>query len=122
MTFPLQFQEERLAGVALTLRPMEKCIRETIEYTRQRRAFGRSILDNQVVHFRLAELSTEVEALRALLYETIGTSGSCRTFAVRIWWGMEVESSGHRTGARRNRKKFSDTMSPRILQHSSLRS
>ncbi|CAG0907891.1 unnamed protein product, partial [Darwinula stevensoni] len=64
-------QEERLAGVALTLRPMEKCIHETIEYTRQRRAFGRSILDNQVVHFRLAELLTEIEALRALLYRTV---------------------------------------------------
>ena len=27
---------------------------------------GKSVLDNQVVHFRLAELRTEVEALRAL--------------------------------------------------------
>ena len=72
--FLLQFQEERLAGVALTLLPMEKCIKETIEYTSQRRAFGRSILDNQVVHFRLAELATEIEALRAFLYKTIGMS------------------------------------------------
>jgi citronellyl-CoA dehydrogenase len=43
-------------------------IEETIEYTRERRAFGRPVLDNQVVHFRLAELKTEVEALRALVY------------------------------------------------------
>ncbi|MBI5270987.1 MAG: acyl-CoA dehydrogenase family protein, partial [Burkholderiales bacterium] len=34
-------------------------------------AFGRSILDNQVVHFRLAELRTEVEALRALTYSAV---------------------------------------------------
>jgi citronellyl-CoA dehydrogenase len=31
-------------------------------------AFGHTILDNQVVHFRLAELKTELECLRALTY------------------------------------------------------
>ena len=31
-------------------------------------AFGKSILDNQYVHFRLAELKTEIECLRALVY------------------------------------------------------
>lgn len=63
-----QFQEERLWGAANSLLGMEETIRETIEYTRERKAFGRRILDNQVVHFRLAELMTEVEALRALVY------------------------------------------------------
>ena len=43
-------------------------IDDTIAYTGQRKAFGQSILDNQVVHFRLAELKTEVEMLRALTY------------------------------------------------------
>jgi citronellyl-CoA dehydrogenase len=46
-------------------------IDRTIDYTRQRRAFGQPILDNQVVHFRLAELRTEVEALRALTYRAV---------------------------------------------------
>ncbi len=63
-----QFQEERLFSASSSLLAMEECIQETAEYTRQRKAFGRSILDNQVVHYRLAELSTEVEALRALIY------------------------------------------------------
>jgi len=63
-----QFQEERMFGVAKALLPMERCIRETIDYTRQRLVFGKPILDNQVVHFKLAELQTEIEALRALLY------------------------------------------------------
>ena len=43
-----QFQEERLACVALSLTPLEKCITETIEYTRTRTAFGKPLLDNQV--------------------------------------------------------------------------
>jgi alkylation response protein AidB-like acyl-CoA dehydrogenase len=51
---------------------MDVLIELTAEYTRERKAFGQSILDNQVVHFRLAELQTEVEALRSLLYRTIG--------------------------------------------------
>jgi citronellyl-CoA dehydrogenase len=64
----LQFQEERLWAGANALRGLEHAIGDTIEYTRNRRIFGRPVLDNQVVHFTLAELSTEVEALRALLY------------------------------------------------------
>ncbi len=63
-----QFQEERLWAVAANLVPLGRAIAETIEYTRERQAFGRSILDNQVVHFRLAELQTEIELLRSLLY------------------------------------------------------
>jgi citronellyl-CoA dehydrogenase len=67
----MQFQEERLYAALGTIVSCERSIAETIEYTRNRRAFGRSILDNQVVHFRLAELMTEVEALRALCWSAV---------------------------------------------------
>jgi citronellyl-CoA dehydrogenase len=67
----LQFQEERLWGAAGSLRTLDRLIDQTIAYTRERKAFGQSILDNQVVHFRLAELRTEVEALRALTYRAV---------------------------------------------------
>ncbi len=67
----LQFQEERLWGAASSLRMMDNMIDQTIAYTRERKAFGKSILDNQVVHFRLAELRTEVEALRSLTYRAV---------------------------------------------------
>jgi citronellyl-CoA dehydrogenase len=65
----LQFQEERLWGAASSLRGLDRLIDLTIDYTRSRKAFGKSILDNQVVHFRLAELRTEVAALRALTWQ-----------------------------------------------------
>src|SRR5882672_6935703 len=65
----LQFQEERLFGAASNIDAMSNVIAETTEYARQRQAFGQSILDNQYVHFRLAELKTEVECLRALVYQ-----------------------------------------------------
>jgi citronellyl-CoA dehydrogenase len=67
----LQFQEERLYAAAGSLRSLDRLIDQTIDYTRQRKAFGKSILDNQVVHYRLAELRTEVEALRALTYRAV---------------------------------------------------
>nr|AAR05190.1 predicted acyl-CoA dehydrogenases [uncultured marine proteobacterium ANT8C10] len=66
-----QFQEERIYGAAGALKMLGQVIQDTIEYTSQRQAFGKSILDNQVVHFRLAELQTEVEALRSLVYDAV---------------------------------------------------
>ena len=67
----MQFQEERMYGALATLGGLENAISETAEYTRQRHAFGKPILDNQVVHFRLAELLTEVEAVRALTWKAV---------------------------------------------------
>lgn len=64
----LQFQEERLWGAAACLKAHEYIIADTIEYARNRKAFGQSILDNQVVHFKLAEMQTEIELLRSLIY------------------------------------------------------
>ena len=64
----MQFQEERLWAAAACLKSMERSIEQTIDYTRNRKAFGKTILDNQVVHFRLAELATEIELLRSITY------------------------------------------------------
>jgi citronellyl-CoA dehydrogenase len=66
----MQFQEERLWAAAAKLRSMDRAIEETIHYTQERQAFGRPLLDNQVIQFRLAELKTEIEALRSLTYRT----------------------------------------------------
>ncbi|MBE7461455.1 MAG: acyl-CoA dehydrogenase family protein [Zoogloeaceae bacterium] len=63
-----QFQEERLFAAAQWT-ALDRILRETIAYTKERQAFGQSILDNQYVHFRLAELKTEIEALRALVHD-----------------------------------------------------
>lgn len=66
-----QFQEERLWAAAAALRSMERAIENVIDYTRQRIVFGKPLLDNQTVHFRLAELQTEIESLRALVYRAV---------------------------------------------------
>lgn len=62
-----QFQEERLNGAARRL-ACNALIEETADYLRQRIAFGKPLLDNPFIQFKLAELKTEMEALRALVY------------------------------------------------------
>src|SRR3954469_23198806 len=64
----MQFQEERLWAAANAIQGLLNCIEETIAYARERQIFGKSVLDNQVVHFKLAELKTEIESLRGLVY------------------------------------------------------
>ena len=66
-----QFQEERIWGSACSLRLLESTITDTIEYTRNRMIFGKPVLDNQVVHFKLAELQTKVELLRSIVYRAV---------------------------------------------------
>src|SRR6185437_11103767 len=53
-----QFQRERLVG-------------DTIAYTRERQTFGQPLIDNQVIHFRMCELLTEIELLRQLNYHCV---------------------------------------------------
>ena len=67
----LQFQEERLYGAANSLLMMDRLIDLTIGYCKERHTFGKPLIDNQVVHFRLAELRTEVELLRSLTYRAV---------------------------------------------------
>ena len=67
----LQFQEERLYGAANSLLMMDRLIDLTIGYCKERSTFGTPLIHNQVVHFRLAELRTEVELLRSLTYRAV---------------------------------------------------
>ncbi|HTJ05874.1 MAG TPA: acyl-CoA dehydrogenase family protein [Caldimonas sp.] len=64
----MQFQEERLWAAAHAIQALLNTIQQTADYARERQIFGKSVLDHQVVHYRLAELKTEVESLRGLVY------------------------------------------------------
>lgn len=63
-----QFQEERLWAAANALQSLDDCIALTVDWARARSMFGGRLIDKQHVHFKLAELKTEVESLRALTY------------------------------------------------------
>ena len=64
----MQFQEERLWAAASCLQALNNCIEWTVEWARERKMFGAALADQQYVQFKLAEMKTEVECLRALTY------------------------------------------------------
>ena len=66
-----QFQEERMAAVFGSLVPFTLILEETIDYCKQRKAFGQPLLSNQYLSFRLAELYTELELMRAAAYQVV---------------------------------------------------
>jgi citronellyl-CoA dehydrogenase len=64
----MQFQEERLWAAASAIQGLTTCIELTIEWAQERKLFGSTLADQQWVQFKLAEMKTEVECLRALTY------------------------------------------------------
>ena len=66
-----QFQIERLAGSIMATASLQKVVEMTINYCRERQTFGRPLIDNQWIHFKISELLTEIEALRQLNYHCV---------------------------------------------------
>ena len=66
-----QFQRERLVGAITSYAGMERTVRETIVYCQQRQTFGQPLINNQVIHFRLVELLTEIEMLKQFCYSAV---------------------------------------------------
>ncbi|HVB47250.1 MAG TPA: acyl-CoA dehydrogenase family protein, partial [Burkholderiales bacterium] len=53
------------------LHGLQSCIDETAAYTRERKLFGSTVLEQQWVHYKLAECQTELECLRALTHRAV---------------------------------------------------
>ena len=58
----------RLNIGACSLGGAQRCLDEAIGYTRERRQFGKAIADFQATRFTLADMETELQAARMLLY------------------------------------------------------
>lgn len=58
----------RLNIGACSLGGAQRCLDEAVNYTRERQQFGQPIADFQNTQFMLADMATELEAARALLY------------------------------------------------------
>ena len=58
----------RLNIGACSLGGAQRCLDEAIGYTKDRKQFGKTIADFQNTQFTLADMATELEAARALLY------------------------------------------------------
>jgi len=58
----------RLNIGACSLGGAQRCLDEAVRYTRERQQFGKPIADFQNTQFTLADMATDLEAARALLY------------------------------------------------------
>ena len=63
-----QFQNERMIANYIAAGATSRALERTVEYLRERRVFGKPLIDNQYIQFRLAELGAEVDMLRHYNY------------------------------------------------------
>ena len=63
-----QFQNERLIASYMAVGQCDAAIERTLDYVRQRRAFGKPLVEHQWVQYHLAQLSAEVDLLRHYNY------------------------------------------------------
>ena len=65
-----QFVVERMWASYSTVGSCERALERTARYLRERRVFGKPLLDHQYVSYRLAELAAELDLLRHYNYAT----------------------------------------------------
>jgi len=61
----VQFLDERLIGAYMAVASMRKALDKTKDYLQQREAFGKPLLANQYLQYKLAELYADVDVLEA---------------------------------------------------------
>lgn len=88
----------RLNIGACSLGGAQRCLDEAVRYTRERKQFGKAIADFQNTQFMLADMATELEAARALLYlaaakVTAGTPDKTRFAAMAKRLATDTGSS-----------------------------
>ena len=59
-----QFQDERMIGAYLAVSGARRALDRTIDYLRVREAFGKPLLANQHLQYRLAELVADIDVVR----------------------------------------------------------
>jgi acyl-CoA dehydrogenase len=64
--------QERLIIAVQAIAMIERALEVTIEYVKQRKAFGRAVFDNQTVQFTLAECKTQATVARVFVDHCIG--------------------------------------------------
>jgi alkylation response protein AidB-like acyl-CoA dehydrogenase len=69
------FNTQRCLNPAITLGLAEGAFNEALKYTKERKQFGKQIADFQGIQWMLAEMYTEIEASKALLYRAAYNAG-----------------------------------------------
>ena len=85
----------RLGVAAQSLGVAQACLEESIKYAKERKQFGRPIADFQAISFMLADMATEIEAARELIYSTAvlkdtGSPESAKRCAMSKYFASEM--------------------------------
>lgn len=87
--------QERLSIAVMAAAAMEGCLEMTIQYVRDRKAFGKPIGAQQNTRFVLAELATKTTAVRVFVDRCISELNagtlSAEDAAMAKWWSTEEQ-------------------------------
>ncbi len=67
----LNFNDERLTLAAQAIGQAEACYLEAVGWARERRTFGRPLIENQAIRHRLVDMVMRIDAARTLLYDVV---------------------------------------------------
>jgi alkylation response protein AidB-like acyl-CoA dehydrogenase len=65
-----ELQGERMIGAAGCVAGAQKCFDHTLQYAKEREAFGKAIGHFQVIRHKFAEMATQIESARQMVYTT----------------------------------------------------
>ncbi|MBR2046144.1 MAG: acyl-CoA dehydrogenase family protein [Agathobacter sp.] len=85
----------RLGVAAQALGIAQGCLDESIKYAKERKQFGRPIANFQAISFMIADMATEIEAARELIYSTAvlkdtGSPESAKRCAMAKYFASEM--------------------------------
>ncbi|MDX2204088.1 MAG: acyl-CoA dehydrogenase family protein [Hyphomicrobiaceae bacterium] len=90
-----QLPQERLISAVAAVAIMEAALGWTVDYTRERKMFGKTLADMQNTRFKLAEVKTEVTIARTFLDKClelhVNGGLDAPTAAMAKWWTTELE-------------------------------
>lgn len=90
-----KLQQERLSIAVASVASCRRALDDTVEYVRQREAFGKSIANFQHIQFKLAELATEVEVGQSfvdrLLAAHVRGDEIVKEVSMAKWWTTDLQ-------------------------------
>ncbi|GLP64186.1 acyl-CoA dehydrogenase family protein [Streptomyces sp. NPDC000658] len=88
--------QERIGAAVLNLAHAAQILDETLEYVKERKAFGQSVGSFQYNKFRLAEMVTQMEVTQAFVDQCVAAHVTGRLSAVDAakakWWTAQVQN------------------------------
>ena len=90
-----QLQQERLTIAIGSIASSRRSLEDTLQYCRERSAFGRSIASFQANQFTLAELATQVEVGQAFVDRCVGAHVAGEEIVNEVsmakWWTTDLQ-------------------------------